>query len=81
MNWGSIGKFIGGKDKAESQKPQVFTIPLTWLFGGLSVVFFLCDMKWGGWIFAWLAALCIIGFAFIYAIEKRDEWQNKQGKF
>ena len=60
-----------GIKKPELKKPQITTIPLAWLFAGMSVVFFLLDMKFGGSIFAWLAALSIIGFGLFWALDKQ----------
>ena len=71
MNLGSIGKFLGGRDKIDVQRPKVTTIPLSWLFGIMSVIFFLCQMKWDNLAFAWLAALSFIGFALFYVLDKK----------
>ncbi len=71
MNWGSIGRFIGGSDKVDSQRSKVTTIPLSWFFAGLSVVFFLCEMKWDNIVLAWLSALSFIGFAVFYVLDKK----------
>lgn len=71
MNLGSIGRFIGGSDKADSGKPKVTTISLSWLFGGLAGIFFLCGMRWDNLAFAWLAALSFIGFAVFYVLDKQ----------
>jgi hypothetical protein len=71
MNWQSIGRFIGGSDKVDLQRPKVTIIPLSWFFGVLAGIFFLCGMKWDNIVFAWLAALSFIGFALFYVLDKR----------
>ena len=66
MNWSSLLK--SGTKKPS--KPQVTSIPLKWMFAGMAVVFFFCNMKWESEGFTWLASLSFIGFAIFYVLDK-----------
>jgi len=66
MNWRSI---LGG-DKVKAP-PKPFTMPLKWFFAGLTLVFFLLDLKLHNIVLVWITALCFIGFAYFYVADKR----------